>query len=75
MFNRFRDCAAAVFGNVARLALDALFVTLSTAIYPTIGDNPHSARISAHFAVNVENDAMYQVGHNADLCALTLAER
>ena len=75
MFNRFRDCAAAVFGSVARLALDALFVTLSDAIYPTIGDNPHSARISPNFAVDIVNDAMYQVGHNADLCTLTLAER
>lgn len=75
MFNRFRDCASAVFGNCARMALDALFSMLSESLYPVAGGDPNSALIGPAFAIDIVNDALYQVGHNVNLRELFSLER
>jgi hypothetical protein len=75
MYNRFRDCAAAIFGACARIALDVLFSAVSSAIYPVTGDNPHSAVLSLASAIDVVNDCLFQIGHSVNLRALEQLER
>jgi hypothetical protein len=71
MLNRFRDCAFAVFGTCARFALETLGTTVTNALYPVTGDNPHSAVLGLPAAIDIINDAMTRVGHSALLQPLT----
>jgi hypothetical protein len=75
MFTRFRDCAEAVFGPCARIALDVLFATLSVELYPVIGDDLRTTTLAPAHAIDVTNHCLYQIGHNASLRQLSQLER
>jgi hypothetical protein len=75
MFQRFRDCALAVFGPCARIALDVLFETLSGALYPVAGDELRTTSLAPSHAIDIVNHCLYQVGHNPSLRALAQVER
>jgi hypothetical protein len=75
MLNRFRDCTFAVYGASAKLGLEILGATVTSALYPVTGNNPNSAILGLATAIDVVNDAMRQVGHSTNLRAFSGTER
>jgi hypothetical protein len=65
MYTRFRECAFAVFGACAKLALEVLGNHVISALYPVTGDNMHSAALGLPAAIDIVNDALTKVGHSA----------
>jgi hypothetical protein len=75
MFNRFRDCMHAVYGNCAKYALDVLGEKVTSALYPITGDNPRSAALGLPSAIDIVNEAVTKVGHSALLIPLDGVDR
>jgi hypothetical protein len=75
MFTRFRECAFAVFGACAKLALEVLGNHVTTALYPVTGDNMHSAALGLPAAIDIVNDALVKVGHSSLLRPMSGIDR